>query len=79
MVAVNNTYFIRRRAQMPKHNLANSEKYVKFRGFMIFPIERMNVIENLIINLPATDIDNLIVARMVFGEELSHSIDGIAI
>ena len=52
---------------------------MKFRSFVIFPVEGMDVAEDLIIDLSSTDIDDLVIAFMLLGKKFSHCIDRIAI
>ena len=67
MVAVDHTNFFGGRAQVLEHDFANSKQNMKLRGFMIFPVEGVDVAENLIVDLPAAHIYDLVVAFMVLG------------
>jgi hypothetical protein len=60
-------------------DLADDEEHLKLGGFVVFPEEGADVAELLAVDLPPTDIDDLIVLSMLLLQELRDGVDGVAV
>ena len=52
---------------------------MKFRSFMVLPVERFNVWKDALVNVAAAYIDYLIVVSVFFVQEFGNIIDGVSV